>query len=448
MALTRKLLGASNPADGTVATQANTSSSQAVVANGGSSITFTSSKAPASGQTGLRIANVAGQTTNVRYLFDSSASFASASFTMRFWSPESAPSSTITVWALRHAGPGRAYNIQWTSAGVLSFYDSTNIITDIAAAGVLSLNTQYVVSQVVTGASTTAGDVFIRIYAVGSSTPIVSRHITNANLSANNISGIDLSAATNAAAAAVGFSNLQYDTASTTEIPDYVPANANPVVDAGIDQSVAAGATVNLSANAADADGDALTYSWSFTYSSTSTPALIGSTTSTPSFTATSTEGNLYVIQCTVTDGKGGSSQDSVEVRVPTSGNFTTLPINGSNPAWNLEGSAATLGNALSDSDDTTLVRSPSYTSTESETKIRLQPLRARSTLQLNVRSVVSAVGGVTKIRLYAGSSLKQEWAITQSTNPADQVLNVSAGNLPAAGEWGSLYIAPVVASA
>jgi hypothetical protein len=448
MALTRKLLGATNYPDGTVATQANTSSSQPVVANGGSSITYASSKAPASGQTGLRIANVAGQTTNVRYLFDGGSTYASASYTMRFWSPESAPSSTITLWGIRHAGPGRAYNLQWTAAGVLSLYDSVNTITDIAAAGVLSLNTQYVVSQVVTGASTTAGDVFIRIYAVGSSTPIVSKHITNANLSASNLAGIDLSAATNAAAAAIGFSNLQYDTASTTEIPDYIAANTNPIIEAGNDQSVAAGATVNLTANASDADGDSLTYSWAFVYSSTTTPALTGSTTSTPSFTATATEGNLYILQCTVTDGKGGSSQDTVEVRVPTSGNFTTLPVDGSNPSWTLVGTASTSGRALSDTDDTTLVRSPSYTATESETRIRLQPLRSRSSLQINVRSLVSAVGGVTKVRLYAGTTLKQEWEITQSTTAADQVLNVSTNNLPSTGEWGTLYIAPVVASA
>lgn len=346
--------------------------------------------------------------------------------------------------ALQGSG-NRSFSLQWSSAGAVVMYDGVNTTSLVSAAGVLSLNTQYVVSAVATVGSTTSSDIYIRIYAVGGSTPIASVHVTNANTTANPMIGFDLGD-TNPVAV-VGYSNVQFDNGATSEIPDYVPANTAPTLDVGTNQSVAPGATVNLSAIASDADGDSITYNWSVVYSSTTSPTLQNATSATPSFVATSVEGNLYILQCTVTDSRGASTIGTVEVQIPISGSFTVLPINGSDNSWATVGGSATSGAALSDSNDATLVRSPSYTATESETRIRLQPLKPRSSLQFTVRSLVSSTGGVTKVRLYAGNILKQEWVLTQSTSASDQTLTVNAGNLPVTGQWGNLYIAPVVSA-
>jgi hypothetical protein len=89
-----------------------------------------------------------------------------------------------------------------------------------------------------------------------------------------------------------------------------VVVNTAPSCDAGENQSVEIGATVQLSGTASDPDGDPLTYSWTFDERPAgSSAALSGADTLTPSFTA-DVEGT-FIVRLTVTDGLA-SATDAV----------------------------------------------------------------------------------------------------------------------------------------
>ena len=98
----------------------------------------------------------------------------------------------------------------------------------------------------------------------------------------------------------------------TVEITGNV--NNAPVADAGINQSVAVGSTVNLDGSASfDADGDALNYQWVFIAKpSASQITLSNATTDSATFTA-DVEGN-YVLGLVVNDGQLDSAQSQIYI--------------------------------------------------------------------------------------------------------------------------------------
>ena len=95
------------------------------------------------------------------------------------------------------------------------------------------------------------------------------------------------------------------------------PPNQSPVANAGPDQTVTAGATVNLNGGgSSDPDGDPLTFQWQQT-AGTPTVTLNNANTAAASFTAPNQAATL-TFQLTVSDGNGGTASDTAVVTVMT----------------------------------------------------------------------------------------------------------------------------------
>ncbi len=141
-------------------------------------------------------------------------------------------------------------------------------------------------------------------------------------------------------------------TQSDSEIATVSTVNSPPVANAGPNQTVAAGSTVQLNGSKSfDVDGNPLSYSWTFASIPASSAATLANPTSvTPSFTADVT--GTYIVALVVYDGVNYSAQSTVTV---TTGNTPPVARTGSNQQVNVNtlvqlngaGSTDVNGNAL-----------------------------------------------------------------------------------------------------
>ncbi len=133
------------------------------------------------------------------------------------------------------------------------------------------------------------------------------------------------------------------------------PLNAAPTANAGSDQSVQVGATVNLTGTGTDPDGDPLTFSWSFqSRPAGSAAALANPNAAHTTFTA-DIAGN-YDLRLTVNDGQGHTATD--DVRVTASAAANRAPVANAGPDQNVTAGAVVIlnGSASSDPDGNPLI--------------------------------------------------------------------------------------------
>lgn len=125
-------------------------------------------------------------------------------------------------------------------------------------------------------------------------------------------------------------------------------ANAAPVANAGVAQSLVSSSLVTLDGSASsDANGDALTYFWSLTAKPAGSTATLASASSVkPTFTAD--VAGTYAATLTVNDGKANSASSTVTITVSVA---NATPVANAGPNQNIvAGSMATLdGSASSD---------------------------------------------------------------------------------------------------
>lgn len=427
--------------NGTTATTANTGASSGPTLSAGSTATWATAKG-AHSQTGLQLVGKPGGNCLLRYAMNGASN--QMQLTTKFTTPLVNPSAAAAILAVRTAS-GRAFGILWANTGSVILYPATGSNVTIVSAGTLSLNTQYVMEIVATGASTSTSSVTIKFYAVGGSQVGSTATITGQDFSINNFTTVELGGVTPAISAdhELGFVDLQMNDGAGSAIPDYVPVNAAPTVDAGANQNVSAASTVNLSATANDADGSIASYAWTFDFPSSGAPSLTGGSTATPSFTSGSA-GALYILKCTVTDNLGSTANDTVEIRVPVAGAATARHIvaDGTGTGtWTKGGGSATDGAALNDETDTTYVESPALSGTEVSRRIRIAPSASKATAQFKERLWTDTGTATATLRLYEGNTLRQSWTQGLTTTATEYTFSVSSPTIAAISDWSNLYL-------
>lgn len=205
-------LSSGTPADGTAATAANTGViSGGFVLGSGASATWRTAQGNR-GERGLQLVAVSGASSTIRWAL--AANNAKAAFTGVLTTPQSAPSNVATVLNIRASG-GVAARLQWNAAGELFIFDSGNVTRGVIPAGTLALNTQYVVQIIISGASTTAGTISLRVLSMAGQ-QLAEASGSGANFTANPVAQFDIFPA--GSTTTYGWADLQMEDGRTSYI--------------------------------------------------------------------------------------------------------------------------------------------------------------------------------------------------------------------------------------
>lgn len=346
-----------------------------------------------------------------------------------------------------HAGGTRLFDIHTQGTGKIRVDDSTTTTGTFTFANALLANTAYrLEAYLVAGTTTSNGTIKVAYYLGSSLTPVETAYLnTTANLGTAQTFTTAFLGKYTANVEAYSFDDFGIDDAATDLIG--IPSTP-PTVSTPANQNVAAGASVTSSVTASSSSATISSYAWSYLYPASGGPTLSGTSTNTVSFTAGSA-GALYQLQCVVTDSNALTTTVTTEVRVPSSGDVSTLP-GAANAAsvgtWSNVGGASTPGDAASDSSDSTYLESATLTSSAVSERLRLAPMTARSALSITARLAQDTSGTTTfKVRLFEGATQRQEWTQAVTTTFTDYSLSLTSPG--AITDWGNLYIEVVATS-
>lgn len=357
----------------------------------------------------------------------------------------SAVPTTGDMYLMRYHNSGgtRLFDVHVQGTGKLRIFDASGA-TVWTGTNVLTPSTVYrLEAYVVAGSTASNGTIKVGYYLGNSTTPVETVYLnTAANVGTASSFAVVYMGKYNNAVESYTFDELALDTTLSDFIG--VPTASPPTVSITANQNVAANAAVSATVTASSSSGTITGYAWSVLYSSTTSPTLTGASTTTVSLTATSdtTKGHLYILQCVVTDSNSLTTTVTTEVRVPCSGDVTTLPgVSASTSgSWSNVGGAASGGDALADNSDTTYVESSALSATEQSIRYRLAPMTARSSLTLTVRLEQDTSGSTTaKVRLFEGSTQRQQWTQAITTAFNDYALSLTSPG--AVADWGNLYL-------
>jgi hypothetical protein len=217
-----------------------------------------------------------------------------------------------------------------------------------------------------------------------------------------------------------------------------VPANQDPIANAGPDQTVVLGATVSLNGSAStDPDGDALTFQWTQTAGTNVT--LSNADTAAPAFVAPNTADTL-TFQLTVNDGRGGTDTDSVDVNV--GGQAPTQSIlyiaNFGLPgviAYDITTPATVNGNIAPDAflaGAQTLLAAPSDLVVDGNGGLLVCNLTAKSiTGYADALTLASINGNVTPTRNVQGAATGLVAPVSMAISTANDLVFVAEANAP-----------------
>lgn len=308
-------------------------------------------------------------------------------------------------------------------------------------------NTKYRATWVLTGGSTTAGVVTVRLRNFSDDSLIGTFSSTTANLTANTPNGAEWGCiSANQSGLVVRIDDIQINDGGNTELAAYTPpSNVAPVVPPIATQLVTPGATVTITPGATDSDGTVTGHAWSWVYPSSGAPTLSGATSATVSFTAGAV-GSVYILQYIATDNGGASSSPALaEVRVPSSAATVGSLYIDSVGGWTRTG-GSTDGEATGDDSDSTYLTSPTLSTTETKTRNRFKPVVNRDygsvTVRLNKTDSGSANVTVRIFSTPTSTTVIDSYTITPTTTITDYPHTLSSSALAALGtDWSGISI-------
>ena len=176
------------------------------------------------------------------------------------------------------------------------------------------------------------------------------------------------------------------------------PGNTAPVANAGVDQSVSAGALVNLDgSSSSDAENDALTYTWTLTKPAGSSATLSNTNSVNPAFTA-DVDGT-YLASLVVNDGTVDSSADEMAVStvwmLNTSGETAVMMTNADSSAIEVNVQSVSISNVGgTDFYQVNASGIPSYQHSMTNTEITTLNSRPKASTDFKSGSATTATAG------------------------------------------------------